>query len=82
MMRKLLNMLVQGGVLISTTGGVNEPDAVTNPCLGQPLYHAAIGIRQLLRLIDEEGCELCHLEYDQEIKSRDHVFLSHEGSHR
>lgn len=64
-LRKLCAALNPGGVLIFTSGGVDTPSHVTNPCHGQPLYHAAPGIPQLLRLIDENNCICRHLEYDQ-----------------
>jgi len=62
---KLCAALNPGGVLIFTSGGLDGPGEVTNPCHGQPLYHAALGIPQLLRLIDQYGCICRHLEYDQ-----------------
>lgn len=34
-------------------------------CLGQPLYHAALGIPKILQLMDRFGCICRHLEYDQ-----------------
>lgn len=64
-LRKLLSGLAPGGVMIFTTGGVEAPHDVTNPCLGQPLYHAAPGIPAILRAIEETGCACRHLEYDQ-----------------
>jgi len=64
-LEKLCAALAPGGVLIFTSGGVDKPDEVTNPCHGQLLYHAALGIPELLRLIDRFGCVCRHLEYDQ-----------------
>jgi len=64
-LKKLCAALKPGGIMIFTSGGVDVPGEVTNPCHGQPLYHAALGIPQLLRLIGEYGCVLRHLEYDQ-----------------
>lgn len=64
-LRKLCAALTPGGVLIFTTGAVDTPGEVTNPCEGQPLYHAALGVSQLLRLIDRFGCVCRHLEQDQ-----------------
>jgi SAM-dependent methyltransferase len=64
-LEKLCGALAPGGVLIFTSGGVDTPGEVTNPCHGEPLYHAALGIPQLLRLIDSSGCICRHLEYDQ-----------------
>ena len=64
-LEKLCAGLNPGGVLIFTSGGVDTLGEVTNPCHGQPLYHAALGIPQLLRLVDGFGCVCRHLEYDQ-----------------
>jgi trans-aconitate methyltransferase len=62
---KICSGLAQDGVLIFTTGGVDAPDEVTNPCFGQPLYHAAPGINAVLRTLDESGCRVRHVEFDQ-----------------
>lgn len=64
-LQKLCDALNPGGVLIFTSGGVDAADEVTNPCFDQPLYHAALGISQLLRILDESRCVCRHLEYDQ-----------------
>lgn len=64
-LEKLCAALHPGGVLIFTSGGVDRPHEVTNPCFGQPLYHAAPGIPRLLQLVDANGCVCRHLEYDQ-----------------
>ena len=48
---KLCRGLADGGVLIFTSGGVDGPREVCNPFLGQPLYHAALGIPRLLELV-------------------------------
>lgn len=72
-LRKLLAGLTPGGVLIFTSGGVETAEEVTNPCLGQPLYHAAPGVPALLRTIEEAGCRCRHLEYDQYPEK--HVYL-------
>jgi SAM-dependent methyltransferase len=64
-LRKILAGLAPGGVLVFTTGGMEGPEEITNPCFGPPLYHVAPGIPALLRTIDECGCACRHLEYDQ-----------------
>ena len=64
-LRKLLAGLSPGGVIIFTAGGTQAPEEVTNPCLGQPLYHASAGIPAILRTLEEGGCACRHLEYDQ-----------------
>lgn len=64
-LRKLCDGLNPGGILIFTSGGLDAPDEATNPCLGQALYHAALGIPALLELIPKCDCVCRHLEYDQ-----------------
>lgn len=64
-LRKLCEGLNHGGLLIFTSGGVDRPEDNTNPFLGQPLYHAALGIPRLLEIVSEQGCICRHLEYDQ-----------------
>ncbi len=64
-LRKLCEGLNQGGVLIFTSGGVDRPGDVTNPFLGEPLYHGALGIPRLLEIVAQQGCICRHLEYDQ-----------------
>jgi len=62
---KLCEGLNQGGILIFTSGGVDQPGDVTNPFMGEPLYHAALGIPRLLEIVSKCGCICRHLEYDQ-----------------
>ncbi len=62
---KLCDALTRNGILIYTTGGLDRPDHITNPCLGQPLYHAGWAIKDLLRTLDECHCICRHLEFDQ-----------------
>lgn len=64
-LRKLCEGLNRGGILIFTSGGLDQPGEVTNPFLAQPLYHAALGIPRLLEIISQQGCICRHLEYDQ-----------------
>lgn len=72
-LRKLLAGLAPEGVMIFTTGGLEVPGEVTNPCLGKPLYHATPGIPAILRTLDASGCACRHLEYDQYPEK--HVFI-------
>lgn len=62
---KLCGSLERGGILIFTSGGVDHPEEKTDPCMGEPMYHAAPGIPKLLEIIAAEGCICRHLEYDQ-----------------
>lgn len=85
MLRNLFAGLAPGGVMIFSTGGIDGPEERTNSCMGQPLYHAAPGIPEVLRVIDGSGCVCRHLEYDQRPDRRwtssdsaevnDHVYL-------
>ncbi len=64
-LKKLCEGLSQGGILIFTSGGVDQPGNVTNPFMEQPLYHAALGIPRILEIISQQGGICRHLEYDQ-----------------
>jgi 2-polyprenyl-3-methyl-5-hydroxy-6-metoxy-1,4-benzoquinol methylase len=62
---KLLRALSPSGVMILSTGGLDEPGEVQNTHMGVPMYHATPGVPALCRLIAEAGCVIRHLEYDQ-----------------
>ena len=72
-LQKLCTGLKEGGILIFTSGGIDEADESSNPFLGQPLYHATLGIPTLLRLVSGNGCVCRHLEYDQHPEP--HIYL-------
>lgn len=76
-LRKLCDGLARQGVLIYTSGGIDEPGEVSTPFLGQPLYHAALGIPKILQVISEMGCFCRHLEYDEAHKDEagKHLYL-------
>jgi trans-aconitate methyltransferase len=63
-LKKLCQALTSDGVLIYTSGAVDEAGEVSNECHGQMLYHAAIGIPAILDIIDECHCICRHLEND------------------
>jgi len=65
--------LSPNGILIFTTGGVETPGEITNPCFGHPLYHAAPGIPAILRTLEKSHCCCRHLEYDEYPEK--HVYL-------
>ena len=71
--RKIADGLSAGGIFIFTTGGIDHPGEVTNPCFGEPLYHAAPGIPAVLRALLDCGCSCRHLEYDQH--PQNHVYV-------
>lgn len=72
-LKKLCGGLKADGVLIFTSGGVDEAGEVMNPFQEQPLYHAALGIPKLLQLVSENDCICRHLEYDQHPER--HIYL-------
>lgn len=76
-LRKCCTALEPEGILIFTSGGVDEPEEGSNPFLGQPLYHAAPGIPRLLEIISANGCVCRHLEYDQFPEK--HIYLIVQG---
>ena len=65
LLEKICAALTPEGVFIFTTGGLDEPGDATNPFLGVPLYHAALGIPKTLETVARCGCIVRHLEYDQ-----------------
>ena len=78
-LRKLCHSLNPGGVLIYTTGSVDEPDEVCNDCLGEPLYHAALGIPETMSIIDESTCVCRHLENDDFPEQHVYLIIQKEG---
>lgn len=63
-LRKLCDALAKDGVIIFTSGAVDEPGDGSNPFLGQELYHAALGIPAILNVLSDCGCICRHLEND------------------
>jgi len=72
-LEKLCAGLNEAGILIFTSGGLDRPEEGSNPFLGQPLYHAALGIPKLLKIIDRSDCICRHLEFDQHPEL--HIYL-------
>jgi SAM-dependent methyltransferase len=64
-LRKLLNGLEPGGLLVLSMGGVDAPGEKTDSAMGPALYYAALGIPRTLEVIADCGCVCRHLEYDQ-----------------
>jgi 2-polyprenyl-3-methyl-5-hydroxy-6-metoxy-1,4-benzoquinol methylase len=62
---KILSALAPGGVLIFTTGGLDEPSEKVDSAMGPPIYYSLLGIPRTLAVLNEAGCVLRHLEYDQ-----------------
>ncbi|GAB2684528.1 class I SAM-dependent DNA methyltransferase [Aliiglaciecola aliphaticivorans] len=61
---KLLENLEVNGVIIFTSGAVDEKGDGSNPFMGQELYHAALGIPAILKLLERHNCVCRHLEND------------------
>lgn len=74
-LEKLCNGLKENGILIFTSGGLDKPGEDSNPLLDQPLYHATLGIPNLLRIISENQYICRHLEYDQKHAGESHICL-------
>jgi SAM-dependent methyltransferase len=74
-LKKLCEGLKNEGILIFTSGGLDEPGDGSNPFLGQPLYHASLGIPKLLEVVSEKQCICRHLEYDQKQAGEGHIYL-------
>ncbi len=64
-LRKLCAALNPGGILIWTTGGLDEPTEKRDASMGPPVYYSVLGIPQTLQTIAAGGCICRHLEYDQ-----------------
>lgn len=63
--RKLCQGLMPGGVFIFTAGGLDKPSEREDIMMGQPIYHATLGLPRLMEIIASETCVCRHLEYDQ-----------------
>lgn len=64
-LKKILENLTPGGVLIFTSGGLDEPAEKVDAAMGPQMYYSVLGIPNTLKLISEAGCICRHLEYDQ-----------------
>lgn len=64
-LRKLMQGLKPGGILIYTTAGLDEPTETVDASMGVPVSYGVLGIPDTLKLIDAGGCVCRHLEYDQ-----------------
>lgn len=63
-LHKLCNALSHNGVIIFTSGAVDEAGDSSNLFLNQELYHAALGTQVLLRILSDNSCVCRHLEND------------------
>jgi trans-aconitate methyltransferase len=62
---KLCSALPPKGVIIFTAGGPDEPGEKRDQNMGVPMYHATLGVREIVRTLHESGCTCRHIEYDQ-----------------
>lgn len=62
---KLIQALTPEGVLIFSTGAMDEPSEKTDNAMGPPMYYSVLGIPETLKVIDQSGAVCRHLEYDQ-----------------
>jgi len=64
-LRRLMEGLNPGGVLIFSMGGLDEPAEKRDAAMGPELYYSTLGTPATLDLIRRSGCICRHLEYDQ-----------------
>jgi SAM-dependent methyltransferase len=62
---KLFAGLARDGLIIFSAGGTEAADERRDHGMGVPMYHATIGVPQILDAIHDAGCILRHFEYDQ-----------------
>ena len=72
-LRKICEGLARNGVLLFTTGGLDEPTEKTDSCMGPAVSYSVLGIPKTLELLSRFGCVCRHLEYDQHPEP--HLFL-------
>jgi len=65
LMLKLMRALEAGGVFVFSAGGLDEPAEHVDAAMGPEVYYGTLGIPGLLDVIEEAGCALRHLEFDQ-----------------
>lgn len=65
LMFKLMRALEPGGVFLFTAGGLDQAHEHVDAAMGPEVYYGALGIPGLLAAVEEAGCLLRHLEFDQ-----------------
>ena len=63
-LHKIVNALMPGGVLIFTTGDVDQVSDSQDLAMGPPMYHSVPGLAQILAWLNDSNCACRHLEYD------------------
>lgn len=64
-MTKLMGALAPGGVFIFSAGGLESEGEHYDSTMGPEMYYSTLGIPATLSLINECGCVVRHLEFDQ-----------------
>jgi len=64
-MLRLMAALAPGGVFIFSAGGLDAAGEHVDDAMGPALRYATLGIPGLLKVIEEAGCDVRHLEFDQ-----------------
>jgi 2-polyprenyl-3-methyl-5-hydroxy-6-metoxy-1,4-benzoquinol methylase len=72
-LNKIFAALSPGGVLIFTTGGLDQPSDTQDSTMGPPMYHSVPGIPQIFEWLKDSNCVCRHLEYDQHPER--HVYI-------
>jgi SAM-dependent methyltransferase len=64
-LQKICDGLTDDGIIIFTTGGLDDPHEKSDSSMGIDVSYSVLGIRKTLELLDRFGCVCRHLEYDQ-----------------
>ena len=62
---KLVKGLAEDGVLIFSCGGTDEVGELYDSTMGPEVYYGSLGVNVILALLDELGCRIRHVEFDQ-----------------
>lgn len=62
---KLVNGLDENGVLVLSCGGTDEPEELYDSAMGPEVYYGSLGVNYILTLLDNLGCHIRHVEFDQ-----------------
>ncbi len=66
--------LAKGGILIFTFGGNDGPGEIAGNFRGEDFEYGTLGIPAYLKLLDQLGCLVKHLEFDQGPEEK-HVYI-------
>ena len=62
---KLVKGLAEDGVLIFSCSGTDEVGELYDSTMGPEVYYGSLGVNVILALLDELGCRIRHVEFDQ-----------------